>query len=64
MRFNQLKEAKPLIKPGTALDKTDEIIKKTFSPERQEVNAEVMALARMAEMGKGDKSELLMKITA
>ena len=65
MRFNQLKETKKaLIKPGTELEKTEEIIKKTFSPERQEVNAEVMALARMAEMGKGDKSELLMKITA
>ena len=65
MRFNQLKETeKALIKPGTELEKTEEIIKKTFSPERQKVNAEVMALARMAEMGKGDKSELLMKITA
>ena len=57
MRYHQLKE-------NSALEKTEEIIKKTFSPERKEVQSEVLALARMAEMGRGDKTELLMKLTA
>jgi len=56
MRFNQFKEG--------ALEDTKRIIQKTFSPERQEINNQVRALIRDANMGKGDKMELAQKLTA
>ena len=56
MRFNQFKEG--------ALEDTQRIIQKTFSPERKAVQAEVLELVRAVQMGKGDKMELAMKITA
>ena len=46
------------------MDDTVEIMKKSFSPERKAVQAEVLGLVRDVEMGKGDKMELAMKITA
>ncbi len=46
------------------MDDTVEIMKKSFSPERKAVQAEVLELVRAVQMGKGDKMELAMKITA
>lgn len=46
------------------MDSTVEIMKKSFSPERKAVQAEVLGLVRDVEMGKGDKMELAMKLTA
>ena len=46
------------------MDATVEIMKKSFSPERKAVQAEVLELVRAVQMGKGDKMELAMKITA
>lgn len=46
------------------MDDTVEIMKKSFSPERKAVQAEVLGLVRDVEMGKGDKMELAMKLTA
>ena len=46
------------------MDDTVEIMKKSFSPERKAVQAEVLELVRAVEMGKGDKMELAMKLTA
>jgi hypothetical protein len=57
MRFHQFSE-------NSAMDDTVEIMKKSFSPERKAVQAEVLELVRAVQMGKGDKMELAMKITA
>jgi len=57
MRFRQFSE-------NSAMDDTVEIMKKSFSPERKAVQAEVLELVRDVEMGKGDKMELAMKLTA
>ena len=57
MRFHQFSE-------NSAMDDTVEIMKKSFSPERKAVQAEVLELVRAVEMGKGDKMELAMKLTA
>ena len=57
MRFHQFSE-------NSAMDSTVEIMKKSFSPERKAVQAEVLELVRAVQMGKGDKMELAMKITA
>ena len=57
MRFRQFSE-------NSAMDDTVEIMKKSFSPERKAVQAEVLELVRAVQMGKGDKMELAMKITA
>jgi hypothetical protein len=57
MRFHQFSE-------NSAMDDTVEIMKKSFSPERKAVQAEVLGLVRDVEMGKGDKMELAMKLTA
>ena len=57
MRFRQFSE-------NSAMDDTVEIMKKSFSPERKAVQAEVLELVRAVEMGKGDKMELAMKLTA
>ena len=57
MRFRQFSE-------NSAMDDTVEIMKKSFSPERKAVQAEVLGLVRDVEMGKGDKMELAMKLTA
>ncbi len=57
MRFRQFSE-------NSAMDATVEIMKKSFSPERKAVQAEVLELVRAVQMGKGDKMELAMKITA
>ena len=46
------------------MDATVEIMKKSFSPERKAVQAEVLELVRAVQMGKGDKMELAMKLTA
>ena len=46
------------------MDDTVEIMKKSFSPERKAVQAEVLELVRAVQMGKGDKIELAMKLTA
>ena len=46
------------------MDDTVEIMKKSFSPERKAVQAEVLELVRAVQMGKGDKMELAMKLTA
>ena len=56
MRFHQFSEG--------AMDDTVEIMKKSFSPERKAVQAEVLELVRAVQMGKGDKMELAMKLTA
>ena len=47
MRFKQFAE-------NTALQKTELIIKKTFAPERREVQEKIIDIARQIEMGKGD----------
>ena len=57
MRFRQFSE-------NSAMDATVEIMKKSFSPERKAVQAEVLELVRAVQMGKGDKMELAMKLTA
>jgi len=57
MRFHQFSE-------NSAMDDTVEIMKKSFSPERKAVQAEVLELVRAVQMGKGDKMELAMKLTA
>ena len=57
MRFRQFSE-------NSAMDDTVEIMKKSFSPERKAVQAEVLELVRAVQMGKGDKMELAMKLTA
>jgi hypothetical protein len=57
MRFHQFSE-------NSAMDDTVEIMKKSFSPERKAVQAEVLELVRAVQMGKGDKIELAMKLTA
>jgi len=57
MRFHQFSE-------NSAMDSTVEIMKKSFSPERKAVQAEVLELVRAVQMGKGDKMELAMKLTA
>jgi len=48
---------------NTAMDDTVEIMKKSFSPERKAVQAEVLELVRAVQMGKGDKIELARAIT-
>jgi len=48
---------------NTAMDDTVEIMKKSFSPERKAVQAEVLELVRAVQMGKGDKMELARAIT-
>ena len=45
------------------MDATVEIMKKSFSPERKAVQAEVLELVRDVQMGKGDKMELARAIT-
>ena len=57
MRFHQFSE-------NSAMDDTVEIMKKSFSPERKAVQEEVLELVRAVQMGKGDKMELAMKLTA
>ena len=45
------------------MDDTVEIMKKSFSPERKAVQAEVLELVRAVQMGKGNKMELARAIT-
>ena len=56
MRFNQFNE-------NSALEKTEKIIAKTFSPERRKIDDIVAKLVRQAAMGVGDKQALAKLIT-
>ena len=56
MRFNQFNE-------NSALEKTERIIAKTFSPERRKIDDIVSKLVRQADMGTGDKQVLAKLIT-
>ena len=55
MRFHQFKEG--------ALEDTQRIIQKTFSPERKAVSDKILEIVRAVQMGKGDKMELARAIT-
>ena len=55
MRFYQFKEG--------ALEDTQRIIQKTFSPERKAVSDKILEIVRAVQMGKGDKMELARAIT-
>jgi len=56
MRYSDLSENK-------AMDKTIDIMKKSFNPERKAVQAKVNQLVRAVQMGKGDKTELAKQMT-
>jgi len=56
MRYGDLSENK-------AMDKTIDIMKKSFNPERKAVQAKVNHLVRAVQMGKGDKTELAKQMT-
>ena len=45
------------------MDKTIDIMKKSFNPERKAVQAKVNQLVRAVQMGKGDKTELAKQMT-
>jgi len=56
MRFNQFNE-------NSALEKTEKIIAKTFSPERRKIDDIVAKLVRQADIGTDDKQGLAKLIT-
>ena len=57
MRFSQFRE-------NEALNKTIDMIEKNFSPERKKIQDEILSVVRDVQMGRGDKMEQAMKLTA